>query len=206
MLPWKRNDSLLAHEFWLLLRKLGATTWKSSCLLLLPGLLKANSWVVSTSHKYWRTHKHTTLQVFGMLFDGLLEKNEWSVLRWRPANPSTSLLYKSYLSFVQEQKQLQMISTKSRRDVGSFQSFCSSQAGFRVRRHLSKSMYCFQSCRNSFNITGNLFVFCFSSISLAARTPLNGTSFQTRGLLCFAEQQSSLTASPAGPSIIHGVR
>ena len=41
-------------------------------------------------------------------------------------------------SFVQEQRQLERSSTKSRPDIGDVLSFCSSQAGFRVRQHLFK--------------------------------------------------------------------
>ena len=43
-----------------------------------------------------------------------------------------------YQLFLQEQKQLERISTRSRPDVGNVLTFCSSQAGFRVRRHLYK--------------------------------------------------------------------
>ena len=43
-----------------------------------------------------------------------------------------------YQSFVQEQKQLERTSTRSRPDVGNVLIFCSSQVGFRVRRHLYK--------------------------------------------------------------------
>ena len=41
-------------------------------------------------------------------------------------------------SFVQEQKQLERSSTRSRPDVGDVLSLCSAQAGFRARRHLYK--------------------------------------------------------------------
>ena len=43
-----------------------------------------------------------------------------------------------YQSFVQEQRQLEPSSTRSRPDVGDVLSFCSGQAGFRARRHLYK--------------------------------------------------------------------
>ena len=39
-------------------------------------------------------------------------------------------------SFVQEQRQLERSSTRSRPDVGEVLSFCSGEAGFRARRHL----------------------------------------------------------------------
>ena len=43
-----------------------------------------------------------------------------------------------YQSFVQEQRQLEQSSTRSRPDIGDVLSFCSSQAGFRARQHLFK--------------------------------------------------------------------
>ena len=43
-----------------------------------------------------------------------------------------------YQSFVQEQRQLERTATRSRPDVGNVLSFCSAQAGFRVRSHLYK--------------------------------------------------------------------
>ena len=70
-------------------------------------------------------------QLFNRLLDGLLEKG-WTrgseVEAWRA----------EYQSFVQEQRQLERSSTKSRPDVGDILSFYSAQAGFRARQHLYK--------------------------------------------------------------------
>ena len=43
-----------------------------------------------------------------------------------------------YQSFVQEQRQLERCSARSRLDVSDTLSFCSSQVGFRARLHLFK--------------------------------------------------------------------
>ena len=43
-----------------------------------------------------------------------------------------------YQSFVQEQRQLERSSTRSRPDIGDVLSYCCSQAGFRARQHLFK--------------------------------------------------------------------
>ena len=69
------------------------------------------------------------MQLFDVLLDGLLEKG-W--LRGAEMQACKS----EYQSFVQEQRQLERTSTRSRRDVGKVLTFCSSQVGFRVRRHL----------------------------------------------------------------------
>ena len=66
-----------------------------------------------------------------MLLDGLLAKG-W--VRGAEIEGCKS----EYPSFVQEQRQLEWTSTRSRPDVGNVLTFCSSQAGFSVRRHLYK--------------------------------------------------------------------
>ena len=71
------------------------------------------------------------LQSFNKLLDGLPEKGctmGSEVEAWRA----------EYQSFVQEQRQLERSSTRSRPDVGDVLSFCSAQVGFRARRHLYK--------------------------------------------------------------------
>ena len=72
---------------------------------------------------------HAPLQLFDLLLDGLLAKG-W--VRGRDMEACKS----EYQSFVQEQRQLERTSTRSRPDVGNVLSFCSSRAGFRVRNHL----------------------------------------------------------------------
>ena len=74
---------------------------------------------------------HAPMQLFDMLLDGLLEKG-W--VRGAEMEACKS----EYQSVVQEQRQLERTSTKSRPDVGNVLTFCSSQAGFLVRRHLYK--------------------------------------------------------------------
>ena len=71
------------------------------------------------------------LQFFNKLLDGLLEKG-WT------RGSEVEACRAEYQSFVQEQRQLERSSTRSRPDVGDVLSFCSGQAGFRARRHLYK--------------------------------------------------------------------
>ena len=71
------------------------------------------------------------LQLFNKLLDGLLEKG-WT------RGSKVEACRAEYQSFVQEQRQLERSSTRSRPDVGDVLPFCSGQAGFRARRHLYK--------------------------------------------------------------------
>ena len=71
------------------------------------------------------------LQLFNKLLDGMLEK-VWT------RGSEVEACRAEYQSFVQEQRQLERSSTRSRPDVGDVLSFCSGQAGFRARRHLYK--------------------------------------------------------------------
>ena len=71
------------------------------------------------------------LQLLNKLLDGLLERG-WT------RGSEVEACRAGYQSFVQEQRQLERSSTRSRPDVGDVLSFCSAQAGFRVRRHLYK--------------------------------------------------------------------
>ena len=71
------------------------------------------------------------LQLFNKLLDGLLEKG-------RTKGSEVEACRAEYQSFVQEQRQLERSSTRSRPDVGHVLSFCSGQAGFRARQHLYK--------------------------------------------------------------------
>ena len=80
------------------------------------------------------------LQLFNKLLDGLLEKG-WT------RGSEVEACRAEYQSFVQEQRQLERSSTRSRPDVGDVLSFYSGQAGFRARRHLYKvCMVASQSC------------------------------------------------------------
>ena len=80
------------------------------------------------------------LQLFIKLLDGLLEKG------WTRGNEVEACRAECQ-SYVQEQRQLERSSTRSRPDVGDVLSFCSGQAGFRALRHLYKvCMVASQSC------------------------------------------------------------
>ena len=70
-------------------------------------------------------------ELFNKLLDGLLQKG-WTKGSEVAACPA------EYQSFVQEQRQPEWSSTRSRPDVGDVLSFCSAQAGFRARRHPCK--------------------------------------------------------------------
>ena len=70
-------------------------------------------------------------QLFNKLLDGLLEKG-WT------RGSEVAACRAEYQSFVQEQRQLERSSTRSRPDVRDVLFFCSGQAGFRARRHLYK--------------------------------------------------------------------
>ena len=70
------------------------------------------------------------LQLFNKLLDGLLEKG-WT------RGSEVEACRAEYQFFVQEQRQLERSSKRSRPDVGDVM-FCFGQAGFRARRHLYK--------------------------------------------------------------------
>ena len=73
-----------------------------------------------------------------------------------------------YQSFVQEQRQLERSSTRSRPDVGDVLSFCSGQAGLRAGRHLYKNKKCIvakQACGSSPCELSHLFMqLCFPGV------------------------------------------
>ena len=71
------------------------------------------------------------LKLFNKLLDGLLEKG-WT------RGSEVEACRAEYQSYVQEQRQLERSSTRSRPDVGDVLSFCSAQADFRARGHLYK--------------------------------------------------------------------
>ena len=97
---------------------------------------------------------HAPMQLSDVLLDGLLEKG-W--VRGAEMEACKS----EYQSFVQEQRPLERTSTRSRPDVGNVLTFCSSQAGFRVRRHLYKA--CLASKTGCFNLAATSISFMFVS-------------------------------------------
>ena len=70
-------------------------------------------------------------QFFNKFLVGLLEKG-WT------RGSEVAACRAEYQSFVQEQRQLERLSTRSRPDVGDVLSFCSAQVGFCALRHLYK--------------------------------------------------------------------
>ena len=74
---------------------------------------------------------HAPLHLLGLLLDGLLDRG------WVKGS-EIEACRSEYQSFVQEKRQLERSSTRSRPDIGDVLSFCSSQAGFRARQHLFK--------------------------------------------------------------------
>ena len=78
-----------------------------------------------------RGDNHAPLHLLGLLLDGMLERG------WVKGS-EIEACRSEYQSFVQEQRQLERSSTRSRPDVGDVLSFCSSQAGFRARQLLFK--------------------------------------------------------------------
>ena len=74
---------------------------------------------------------HAPFHLLGLLLDGLLERG------WVKGS-EIEACRSEYPSFVQEQRQLERSSTRSRPDIGDVPSFCSSQVGFRARQHLFK--------------------------------------------------------------------
>ena len=74
---------------------------------------------------------HVVMNLLGLLLDGLLERG------WIKGS-EIEACRAEYQSFVQEQRQLERFSTRSRLEVGDVLSFCSLQVGFRARQHLFK--------------------------------------------------------------------
>ena len=75
---------------------------------------------------------HAPLHLLGLFLDGILDRG------WVKGN-EIETCRSEYQSFVQEQRQLERSSTRSRPDIGDVLSFCYSQAGFRARRNLFKA-------------------------------------------------------------------
>ena len=119
---------------------------------------------------------HAPLQLSDLLLDGLLAKG-W--VRGGDMEACKS----EYQSFVQEQRQLERTSTRSRPDVGNVLTFCSSQAGFRVRSHLYK--VCIDFNKSGFNLAAFWFIRVsfqvFQLTALVLRGPLpSGEKFTVK--------------------------
>ena len=100
------------------------------------------------------------LQLFNKLLDGLLEKG-WT------RGSEVEACRAEYQSFVQEQRQLERSSTRSRPDVGDVLSFCSGQAGFRARWRLYKEVCIVakQACGfNPCELSHPFMQLCFSGV------------------------------------------
>ena len=74
---------------------------------------------------------HKPLHLLGRLLDCLLDRG------WINGS-EIEACRAEYQSLVQEQRQLERSSTRSRPDIGYVLSFCCAQAGFRARQHLFK--------------------------------------------------------------------
>ena len=99
------------------------------------------------------------LQLFNKLLDGLLEKGWTKMIEVEACRAE-------YQSFVQEQRQLERSSTRSRPDVGDVLSFCSAQVGFRAHRHLYKvCIVANQACGSNPFVLSDLFMrLCVSGV------------------------------------------
>ena len=78
-----------------------------------------------------RGDNHAPLHLLGVLLDGIVDHG------WVKGS-EIEACRSEYQSFLQEQRQLERSSTRSRPDIGDVLSFCSPQAGFRARQHLFK--------------------------------------------------------------------
>ena len=74
---------------------------------------------------------HAPLHLLGLLLDGILDHGWVKGSEIEACRPENQF-------FVQEQRQLERSSTRSRPDIGDVLSFCSSQAGFCACQHLFK--------------------------------------------------------------------
>ena len=101
------------------------------------------------------------LQLSSKLLDGMLQ-NGWT------RGSEVEACRAEYQSFVQEQRQLERSSTRSRPDVGDVLSFCFAQTGFRVRRHLYKvCIVANQTCGfNPFELSHPSMRFCVSGLPI----------------------------------------
>ena len=100
---------------------------------------------------------HAPLYLLGLLLDGLLDRG------WVKGSEMEACR-SEYQSFVQEQRQLERSSTRSRPDIGDVLSFCSSQVGFRARQYLFKVCIVTNIVKLRDRYVGKYW-FCFSRFS-----------------------------------------
>ena len=100
-------------------------------------------------------------QLFNKLLEGLLEKG-WT------RRSEVEECRAEYQSFVQEQRKLEQLSTRSRTDVGDILSFCSAQVGFRARLYLYRvCIVANQACGfNPFDLCHLSMRFCVSGLPI----------------------------------------
>ena len=105
--------------------------------------------------------------LLGLLLDGLLGRG------WIKGS-EIEACRSEYQSLVQEQRQLERSSTRSRPDIGDVLSFCCSQAGFRARQHLFKVCIVTNVVRFDYGYLENtdLFSQVFQLTALIVRGPL----------------------------------
>ena len=134
---------------------------------------------------------HAPFLLLGLLLDGLLERG------WIKGS-EIEACRSEYQSFVQEQRQLERSSTKSRPDIGDVLSFCYSQAGFRARQHLFKVCIVTNVVRFYYGYLENtgLFFQVFQLTALIVRGPVTyGGRFiisLDRVMICEDEVQSAI--------------
>ena len=130
------------------------------------------------------------LHLLGLLLDGLLERG------WVKGS-EIEACRSEYQSFVQEQRQLERSSTRSRPDIGDILSFCCSQSGFPARQHLFKVCIVTNVVRFYYGYLENtdLFFQLFQLTALIVRGPVTyGGRFiigSDRVMICEDEVQSA---------------
>ena len=136
---------------------------------------------------------YAPLQLFDLLLDGLLAKG---CVRGGDVEACKS----EYQSFVQEQRQLERTSTRSHPDVGYVLTFCSSQAGFRVRSHLYR--VCISLRKAGFTLATFLFQLCVvSGLSINSSCPAWTIAFW-REVYCAVESGGHTSGHSAGRAAV----
>ena len=135
---------------------------------------------------------HAPLHLLGQLLDGLLERG------WVKGS-EIEACRSEYQSFVQEQRQLERSSTRSRPDIGDVLSFCCSQAGFRARQRLFKVCIVTNAAKFHGRCFGQILVLFFQVFQLTALIVRGPMSFGGRFIInldgvmiCEDEVQSAI--------------